>query len=64
LIQIIRNLPLVSVDLERGVNHLVIARWVGHAGTRMIEQVYAHLSPEFKKGEMGNEVPPVFDTGV
>ncbi len=43
----------ISKAVESGVNHLVIARWVGHAGTRMIEQVYAHLSPEFKKGEMG-----------
>lgn len=42
----------ISKAVECGVNHLVLAKWVGHAGTRMIEQVYAHLSPEFKNGEM------------
>ena len=42
----------ISKAVESGVNSLVIARWVGHSTTRMIEQVYAHLSPEFRNGEM------------
>lgn len=42
----------ISKAVESGVNFLVIAKWVGHSTTRMIEQVYAHLSPGFKNGEM------------
>lgn len=51
--------------VESGVNFLVMAKWVGHSTTRMIEQVYAHLSPGCKNGEMkkiqlglGNEQSP------
>jgi hypothetical protein len=43
---------LISKAVESGIHSLVIARWVGHASTRMIEQVYAHLSPEFRNGEI------------
>lgn len=42
----------ISKAVESGINSLVIANWVGHSSTKMIEQVYAHLSPEFKNGEM------------
>ncbi|MDA0577301.1 MAG: site-specific integrase, partial [Verrucomicrobia bacterium] len=42
----------ISRAVEAGVNFLAIANWVGHSSTKMIEQVYAHLSPQFKEGEM------------
>lgn len=42
----------ISKCVEAGINFLVIAKWVGHSSTKMIEQVYAHLSPEFKNSEM------------
>jgi len=42
----------ISRAVESGINFLVIAKWVGHSSTQMIEQVYAHLSPEFKNNEM------------
>lgn len=42
----------ISRAVEAGINFLVIAKWVGHSSTKMIEQVYAHLSPQFKDGEM------------
>jgi len=42
----------ISKAVEAGINFLVIAKWVGHSSTKMIEQVYAHLSPEFKNNEM------------
>jgi hypothetical protein len=29
-----------------------VARWVGHANTRMIEDVYAHLLPDYSAKEM------------
>ena len=29
-----------------------VARWVGHANTRMIEEVYAHLLPDYSAREM------------
>lgn len=38
--------------VENGINFLVIAKWVGHSSTRMIEQVYSHLSPKFHSKEM------------
>ena len=42
----------ISKAVESGINFLVIAKWVGHSTTKMIEQVYAHLSPSFRNGEM------------
>lgn len=42
----------ISKAIMSGVNRLTVAKWVGHASTMMIDQVYAHLSPEFRRGEM------------
>jgi len=42
----------ISMAVMADINFLTIAKWVGHSSTRMIEQVYAHLSPKFKNGEM------------
>ena len=28
------------------------SRWTGHSSTRMIEQVYGHLTPTFRKVQM------------
>lgn len=42
----------ITTAIESDVNFLVIARWVGHSTTRMIEQVYAQLRDGFKEAEM------------
>ena len=42
----------ITTAIESDINFLVIARWVGHSSTRMIEQVYAQLRDGFKEGEM------------
>jgi len=42
----------ISKCVEAGVNFLTIAQWVGHSSIKMIQEVYAHLSPEFKNSEM------------
>lgn len=47
-----RESHTLGTDIENNVNFLVIARWVGHSSTRMIEQVYAQLRDTFKENEM------------
>ena len=42
----------ISMAVECGINFLVIAQWVGHSSIKMIQEVYAHLSPDFKNSEM------------
>jgi len=42
----------ISQCVQSGINFLTIAQWVGHSSIKMIQEVYAHLSPEFKNGEM------------
>ena len=43
----------VSYCVMNGIDFLTIARWVGHASTHMIEQVYGHLTPEYRASQMG-----------
>ena len=35
-----------------GVDTFTIAKWAGHSSTQMIDQVYGHLTPEFRAGQM------------
>ena len=43
----------VSYCVMNGIDFLTIARWVGHNSTHMIEQVYGHLTPEYRARQMG-----------
>jgi integrase len=42
----------ISQCVQSGINFLTIAQWVGHSSIKMIQEVYAHLSPDFKNSEM------------
>ena len=35
-----------------GIASLTIARWVGHNSSKMIEQVYGHLTPDYRAEQM------------
>ncbi len=43
----------VSYGVMNGIDFLTISRWVGHGSTHMIEQVYGHLTPEYRAKQMG-----------
>ena len=43
----------VSYCVMNGIDFLTISRWVGHGSTHMIEQVYGHLTPEYRAKQMG-----------
>jgi len=43
----------ISQAVMSGVELLTIAKWVGHNGTRMIEQVYGHLRSDYRQEQMG-----------
>jgi integrase len=43
----------ISMAIMSGVDTFTISKWSGHASTRMIEQVYGHLTPEFRAKQMG-----------
>lgn len=43
----------ISKAIMSGVDIFTISKWAGHASTRMIEQVYGHLTPEFRAKQMG-----------
>ena len=34
------------------VERFTIAKWVGHRGTRMIEEVYGHVDADYRQVEM------------
>ena len=42
----------ISYCVMAGIKFFKIARWVGHSNTKMIEEVYGHLSPEYRKKQM------------
>lgn len=42
----------ISYCVMADINFFTIAKWVGHANTRMIEETYGHLSPKFRKKQM------------
>jgi hypothetical protein len=35
-----------------GVEMFTVAKWAGHRNTKMIEEVYGHLSPEYRAAQM------------
>jgi len=35
-----------------GIELMTIAKWVGHANTRMIEETHGHLIPVFRREQM------------
>ena len=43
----------ISYCVMSGIDFLTISRWVGHASTHMIEQVYGHLTPSYRAQQMG-----------
>ena len=42
----------ISNAVMSGVDLLTIAKWVGHSSTKMIEETYGHLSPEYRARQM------------
>jgi len=42
----------ISCAVMSGVPFFTIAKWVGHSSTKMIEQVYGHLSPDYRQQQM------------
>ena len=42
----------ISYCVMNEIPMLTIARWVGHSSSRMIEQVYGHLTPRYRAGQM------------
>lgn len=42
----------ISQCVMSGIELFTIAKWVGHANTRMIEETYGHLNPEYRRGQM------------
>lgn len=42
----------ISYCVMSGIPTLTIARWVGHASSKMIEQVYGHLTPDYRVEQM------------
>jgi integrase len=42
----------ISKALMSGVDTFTISKWAGHSSTQMIDQVYGHLTPEFRAGQM------------
>ncbi len=42
-----------DIDFENErIHFFTIAKWVGHRNTKMIEEVYGHLNPEFRREQM------------
>lgn len=49
----------ISKAIMAGVDLFTIAKWAGHSSTHMIEQVYGHLTPEFRLLQMAKiRFPP------
>ena len=42
----------ISYCVMNGIPSLTIARWVGHNSSKMIEQVYGHLTPDYRAEQM------------
>jgi len=42
----------ISRAIESGVDIYTVSRWAGHKNTKMIEEVYGHLSPGFRQQQM------------
>ena len=42
----------ISYCVMSGVDFFTIAKWVGHKNTKMIEETYGHLSPQYCRKQM------------
>lgn len=42
----------ISQCVMSGIDTFTIAKWVGHRNTKMVEEVYGHLTPDFKSEQM------------
>jgi integrase len=42
----------ISHAIMSGVEMFTVAKWAGHRNTKMIEEVYGHLSPEYRAAQM------------
>lgn len=42
----------ISKAIMSGIDLFTITKWSGHSSTTMIEQVYGHLTPEFRSAQM------------
>jgi integrase len=42
----------ISKAIMSGIDTFTIAKWAGHSSTQMIDQIYGHLTPEFRAGQM------------
>ena len=42
----------ISQCVMSGINMFTIAKWVGHANTKMIEETYGHLNDGYRKEQM------------
>ena len=51
----------ISKAVMSGVEMFTIAKWAGHSSTKMIEEVYGHLSPDYRREQMAKfqiGIPP------
>lgn len=49
----------ISKAIMSGIDHVTVAKWAGHSSTKMIMDVYGHLSPQFRQQQMAK-----FDVGI
>lgn len=42
----------ISQAIMSGVDTFTVAKWAGHSSTQMIDQVYGHLTPQFRAAQM------------
>lgn len=42
----------ISQCIMSGIDHFTISKWVGQKGTRMIDTVYGHITPDYSAMEM------------
>lgn len=42
----------ISHCVMSGINFFTIAKWVGHADTKLIETCYGHLNADFRREQM------------
>jgi integrase len=49
----LRHYFISQAVMSKDVSFYTIAKWVGHRGTRMIEEVYGHLRKDYRQEQMG-----------
>jgi len=48
----LRHFFISQAMMSKDITTFTISKWVGHRGTRMIEEVYGHLRPDFRQEQM------------